>query len=592
MAIMAKNVTRKRRFLKPFTRCLRGRWWVILKRRRLVEQLFFSSLTRRIVFLNLTALAVLLMGIMYLNQFRDGLIDAKIESLRIQGEIIAGAIATSSSNHADALLISPEKLLDLQAGQNTISKSTGTDNWDFPINPERVAPFLRRIIKPKTTRARIYDDDCNLLLDSKFLYLSSQIFSYQAPDMSQTPRSFWQKMEAFFSHIFYGGFASPVSLANKNIAEEVAEKALSGHTATAQNRNNEGQLIVYVAVPVQRFHTMIGALVLSTIGSDIDHLIKAERVAIFKVFATVASVLLVLSLFLAYTVANPLHKLAAAADRVRNGHNKRVAIPDFSERHDEVGHLSSAISAMTDALYLRIEAIERFAADVSHELKNPLTSLRSAVETLPLAKNQATRDKLLSIIEHDVRRLDRLITDIADASRLDAELGREAMQKVDMVALLESLVGAAREVQKGKHRVAIELNIAPYPGRCSYMVTGHDLRLGQVISNLIENARSFVSKDNGLIRVMLSSTKTMLKVVVEDNGPGIRAQNIERIFERFYTDRPEEDAFGQNSGLGLSISRQIIEAHYGTLSAENIYDPVCGDKKKGARFIILLPLLR
>ncbi len=559
---------------------------------RLFEQLFFSSLTRRIVILNLAALCVLVAGIMYLNQFRDGLIDAKIDSLRTQGKIIAGAIAASATVDTTSILIDPEKLMELQAGQSITPKAESTDNWDFPINPVRVAPLLRRVISPQTTRARIYDRDANLLLDSRVLYSSGQVLSYNLPPIVEDKPGFFERFRNWFTNTIYGSdivMDNDQPNGNGAVYPEVV-KAVNGLLATAQRRNAQGELVVSVAVPVQRYHAVVGVLLLSTVGSDIDNIVRAERLAIFKVFAVVAAVLLVLSLFLAYTIANPLRKLSAAADRVRHGTNKRVEIPNFSDRQDEVGHLSTSIRDMTDALYTRIEAIERFAADVSHELKNPLTSLRSAVETLPLAKTDDARKRLFDIIQHDVRRLDRLITDISDASRLDAELARENSDKVDLTPLLESIVRASREVRRNKTAANIILDISPRNGGKPYIVAGHDLRLGQVVSNLIENARSFIPPENGEIRVAMRSVGAKVIITVEDNGPGIRAENIDRIFERFYTDRPGAESFGQNSGLGLSISRQIIEAHNGTLNAENITAPNDPDKKLGARFTIVLPL--
>lgn len=559
---------------------------------RLFEQLFFSSLTRRIVILNLAALCVLVAGIMYLNQFRDGLIDAKIDSLRTQGKIIAGAIAASATVDTTSILIDPEKLMELQAGQSITPKAESTDNWDFPINPVRVAPLLRRVISPQTTRARIYDRDANLLLDSRVLYSSGQVLSYNLPPIVEDKPGFFERFRNWFTNTIYGSdivMDNDQPNGNGAVYPEVV-KAVNGLLATAQRRNAQGELVVSVAVPVQRYHAVVGVLLLSTVGSDIDNIVRAERLAIFKVFAVVAAVLLVLSLFLAYTIANPLRKLSAAADRVRHGTNKRVEIPNFSDRQDEVGHLSTSIRDMTDALYTRIEAIERFAADVSHELKNPLTSLRSAVETLPLAKTDDARKRLFDIIQHDVRRLDRLITDISDASRLDAELARENSDKVDLTPLLESIVRASREVRRNKTAANIALDIAPRNSGKPYIVAGHDLRLGQVVSNLIENARSFIPPENGEIRVAMRSVGAKVIITVEDNGPGIRAENIDRIFERFYTDRPGAESFGQNSGLGLSISRQIIEAHNGTLNAENITAPNDPDKKLGARFTIVLPL--
>jgi two-component system sensor histidine kinase ChvG len=275
--------------------------------------------------------------------------------------------------------------------------------------------------------------------------------------------------------------------------------------------------------------------------------------------------------------------------RVRRGVKSREEIPDFSERQDEIGNLSVALREMTNALYARIEAIESFAADVSHELKNPLTSLRSAVETLPLAKSESSKTRLMDVIQHDVRRLDRLITDISDASRLDAELAREDAAKVDMKKFLGELISVSRDIGRGKRKVEIDLKIGKLPqGIKGFFVQGHDLRLGQVITNLIENARSFVADDSGRITVNLTRSGRHVIITVDDNGPGIRADNIDRIFERFYTDRPSGEAFGQNSGLGLSISRQIVEAHGGTLTAENIPGTKPGEVR-GARFVVTLP---
>ncbi|MCT6919924.1 MAG: stimulus-sensing domain-containing protein, partial [Bifidobacteriales bacterium] len=363
----------------------------------------------------------------------------------------------------NSILIDPEKLMELQAGESITPKAESTDNWDFPINPERVAPLLRNVISPETTRARIYDRDANLLLDSMVLYSSGQVLSYNLPPIAEDKPGLIERFRNWLTNTIYGNdiAVDKDQLGGNGAVYPEVVKAMNGILATAQRRNSQGELVVSVAVPVQRYHSVVGVLLLSTAGSDIDNIVTAERLAIFKVFAVVAAVLLVLSLFLAYTIANPLRKLSAAADRVRHGTNKRVEIPDFSDRQDEVGHLSTSIRDMTDALYTRIEAIEQFAADVSHELKNPLTSLRSAVETLPLAKTHEARERLFDIIQQDVRRLDRLITDISDASRLDAELARETSDKVDMVAMLESIVRASREVRRNKVSATIELEIKP-----------------------------------------------------------------------------------------------------------------------------------
>lgn len=572
-----------RRFLSPL--------------RKFLGQYLFSSLTRRILFLNLAALAVLVSGILYMNQFREGLIDAKIESLLTQGKIIAAAISASVTVDTNSLLIDPEKLLELQAGQSITPSPDSPDNWEFPINPEKVSPLLRQLISPTSTRARIYDRYANKLLDSRALYSTSfpssgPVLRYDLPPIEDETPALWERIGSWLSRLFYGG-GLPLyqeQPGGNGLAYQEIVKALSGSPQMAQRRNQRGELIVSVAVPIQRSRAILGVLLLSTEGDDIDKIVQAERMAVFCVFGVVSAVMVILSLFLASTIANPLRKLSAAADRVRHGVKNRVEIPDFSERQDEVGHLSTSIRDMTDALYTRIEAIESFAADVSHELKNPLTSLRSAVETLPLAKTDESRKRLLDVIQHDVRRLDRLITDISDASRLDAELAREHIDRVDMKKLLTSLVTAAREVRRNKVGTEIVFNTGKLPtGKKGFYVAGHDLRLGQVVSNLIENARSFVPDDTGRIVVTLAGEGNRLRILVEDNGPGIPIENIERIFERFYTDRPASEAFGQNSGLGLSISRQIIEAHGGALTAENITDPDKPDIFKGARFIVDLP---
>jgi two-component system, OmpR family, sensor histidine kinase ChvG len=299
----------------------------------------------------------------------------------------------------------------------------------------------------------------------------------------------------------------------------------------------------------------------------------------------------VLSVFLAGTIADPVRRLAAGAESVRRRIRSRVEIPDFTDRRDEIGHLSGALREMTNALYTRIEAIESFAADVAHELKNPLTSLRSAVETLPLAKTDHSRGRLLAVIEHDVRRLDRLISDVSDASRLDAELQRQEAAPVDLVKLLNTVVTIANE-RRRENNVIVALSFDG-GGPRAFMVPGHDSRLGQVFDNLVDNARSF-SAEGGSVRVSCRRLRDQVEIVIDDDGPGIRPDALERIFDRFYTDRPHQ-GFGQNSGLGLSISRQIMDAHGGRIRAENrvgIATDGSGEPKVlGARFVVRLPAM-
>jgi two-component system, OmpR family, sensor histidine kinase ChvG len=358
--------------------------------------------------------------------------------------------------------------------------------------------------------------------------------------------------------------------------------------------NAKGETIISVAVPVQRFRVVRGVLLLSTQGGDIDKIINIERWGIIRIFLVAAGVMFLLSLFLAGTIAEPMRKLAAAAERVRRGIKSREEIPDFTSRADEIGHLSGALRDMTSALYSRIDAIESFAADVAHELKNPLTSLRSAVETLPRARMDESRARLLDVIQHDVRRLDRLISDISDASRLDAELARGDMGRVDLRQLLGAIANMANQIDRGDG-VRVTLDVAPTDDpRRNYVVLGHDSRLAQVVNNLLDNARSF-SPAGGNVRVALRRARHQgrgghmaegVEIIVDDDGPGIPAHAFDRIFERFYTDRPNQ-GFGQNSGLGLSISRQIIEAHGGRIRAMN--RGAHPDGVAGARFIVWLP---
>lgn len=573
-------------------RTARRRWthpFVLI--RRIFGNAVFSSLTRRILFFNLAALVVLVGGILYLNQFREGLIDARVESLLTQGEIIAGAVSASASVDTNSITIDPQKLLELQAGQS-ITPVPNDEDLEFPIDPEKVAPVLTRLISPTRTRARIFDADANLLLDSRHLYSRGQVLRYDLPPVDDEKQSWSDWFSGLLNKMLQPGNLPVYKEApggDGSIYPEVMN-ALTGVRGAVVRTTEKGELIVSVAVPIQRFRAVLGVLLLSTQAGDIDKIVHAERLAIMRVFGVATLVNVVLSLLLSSTIANPLRRLSAAAIRVRRGGAKeREEIPDFSARQDEIGNLSIALRDMTSALYDRIDAIESFAADVSHELKNPLTSLRSAVETLPLAKSDDSKKRLMDVIQHDVRRLDRLISDISDASRLDAELARSDEKTLDMEVLLRDMIDISRQVGHSKRAVEIEYMVDRKPAnKAKFTIVGHDLRIGQIVTNLIENARSFVPNEIGKITVRLTRTRTRCVVYIEDNGPGIQAEDIDRIFERFYTDRPESEGFGQNSGLGLSISRQIAEAHGGSLRAENIIDSD-GTTLLGARFILSLP---
>jgi two-component system sensor histidine kinase ChvG len=552
-----------------------------------------SSLTRRIVVLNVTGLVALSIGILFLSQFRAGLIDARIQSLQVQGEIIAGAIASSATvESGSSITLDPDKLLNLHPGESYGPNEDALYGIDFPINPERVAPILRRLVSPTKTRARIYDRDGVLLVDSRNLFGRGDVLRYDLPPPTEEKPGFFKRaLRGLRLWLSRGDLPIYRELGPDDGRgySEVAQ-ALSGQDASVVRITDRGEVIVSVAVPVQRFRAVRGALMLSTQGADIDDMVEHERLAILKVFLVAASVMIVLSILLAGTIAEPVRRLAAAAENVRRRIRSRVEIPDFTRRRDEIGHLSGTLRDMTNALYSRIEAIESFAADVAHELKNPLTSLRSAVETLPLVKTDESRSRLLTVIQHDVKRLDRLITDISDASRLDAELQREEAAPVDFAKLLATLGAVANEVKRDDG-VKVTLRFEG-GGTRAFRVPGHDSRLGQIVDNLIENARSF-SPPGGTVRVTCRRLRNQIEILVDDDGPGVRPDALEKIFERFYTDRPHQ-GFGQNSGLGLSISKQIVEAHGGAIAVENrtgAPGPDGEPKVLGARFIVRLPAM-
>lgn len=554
------------------------------------------SLPSRIIMLNILGLLILTAGILYLNQFQRGLTEARITGLRTQGEIIAAAVAGSATFDTDAITIDPDRLLELQAGEDIDPAEEEVDSLDFPLNPERISPFLRHLLSGADVVARIYDRDGVMVVNSADLFGQNDILTFDLdPPKPETDPWYLRLWRETFDFVFGSGLPVQKDFELDNGMEfpEIV-KALEGESSGAVRINQDQATIVNVAVPIHRLNAVLGALVLTTKGGDIDGIVRAERLAILRVFLIALAVAILSSVLLAAFIAAPVGRLARAAQRVRRGVQNRFEIPDLTGKRNEIGHLSGTLRDMTDALYNRIDAIESFAADVSHELKNPLTSLLSAVETLPRVKDDAARARLIQIIQEDVNRLDRLITDISDASRLDAELGRAEAERVDMVRLLDTVVAIANELGKpGQATITLEIegrpadDDAPNP----YIVLGHDIRLGQVLRNLIDNARSF-SPENSEVKVRAIRAGQDIEITVEDVGPGIPPDNLQQIFRRFYTDRPDEEDFGKNSGLGLSISKQIVDAHEGQIWAENRYsdeNPQRDGTVEGARFVVRLP---
>lgn len=553
----------------------------------------FTTIFERIVALNVVSLLILLIGLFYMSDYRNQLIAARGESLRIEADIIAKALTLEGTPR---LSEGPE---DVILGQPLGSIYT--------ISQEKAAELLRTLIKPTKTHGYVYLADGSWLVDSNRIFRSGKLTQYQNPTKREDEVGWAYKTWLGIEQLFRSDTLLKldiVSMQNGKSFAEVKAALEEGSPTPIVRENQLGETIVSYATPIKKGGKVLGALLLTTDDGDIESELADERMSIVKVWLLIGFVTVGGSFILSGTIAGPMHRLAQAARRVRNNIKAREYIPEFAHRVDEIGHLSRALREMTAALYGRIDAIESFAADVSHELKNPLTSLQSAAETLPLAKNDEDRDRLMQIVRHDVHRLNRLITDISDASRLDAELVRETRRPVNIAVLLGSICTAQNDIHRDSP-VKVDLQFKGMPraaavGKKSpFIIEGHEGRLSQVICNLLDNAISF-SPEDGAIHVIckLDPKANEIEIAIEDEGPGIPPEHLEKIFERFYTDRPEKEEFGQNSGLGLNISRQIIMAHNGRIWAENrlpspaakATDQNASTRSLGARFVIRLPV--
>jgi two-component system, OmpR family, sensor histidine kinase ChvG len=517
----------------------------------------FSALTRRIILFNTIALLVLMVGVIFVQSSRAGLEDERLDAIREQALIVASTLAEYT-----------------------------TDENTQNINMRQAEPLLRQLIEPTRLRARLYGKDAKLALDTRNLLARNIVEKRELPSLNR-----WEQLKGWWNRVYDGmmgvrPFArlSPyIEAGNDGRAYREVLYAYSGDTAAAERVDEDNKLILSVAVPVQRFREIYGVLLVSSEGGDIDSILREERATLLEVFFVAFAVMVVLSLYLSGFIAQPVRRLAAAADRVRRGRSGRETIPQMEDRHDEISDLANSLSGMTRALYNRIDAIERFAADVAHELKNPLTSLKSAVEMLTRAKDDASRARMMEIVRNDVKRIDRLITDISDASRIDAEMSREHAEPVMLEHLLETIVEVYR-FSEMPTAVQIVLDMKLPKGAT---VLGHDERLGQVFRNLIDNAISF-SPEGGTVKITATAEGRRARVIVEDEGPGIPEDNLETIFERFYTERPAGHGFGDNSGLGLSIAQQIVTGMGGRIWAENREG--VGGVPAGARFTVALPV--
>jgi len=524
-----------------------------------------GSLARKIITFNLLALVVLVGGVLYLNHSRQGLVAQHKTALLTQARLIARVFETSLPAGDIVSLTgsgqpAPEKTLaslDLASDVEAfLFQPDGTIVGSVVGRPRTATQSSNRT--RKVAHSAIVTDFLNLI---------------------------WEQVANIFGP---AGDARVVGV--NDLANTLAHFGLDGETSSKMVSDTNGDLLFAVSTPIRHDGKVIGALVLTTVSGEISNIVRREREQVLQVFIVAILVSVALSLVLASTIANPLRELAVAADlgRYRNAKGKsqkRIRIPDMTGRPDEIGMLSGALRHMISMLYDQIDSNEQFAADVSHELKNPLASLRGAVETMGKAKNDIQREKLLSVIEHDVRRMDRLVSEISNASRLDSELVKDEMKSFDLVVALNNIVAfnQSKATEIGAELI-IDLPQTPI------IIQGLPDRLAQVFVNLLTNALSFC-EDGDAVRLWARQREDRVLVVVEDTGPGIPQEALGKVFTRFYSDRPSND-YGNHSGLGLAISRQIVEAHRGVIWAENVR-PTEADitsEPVGARFVVGLPV--
>lgn len=553
-----------------------------------------SPLTLRILAVNVLALVLLMAGLLYLGRYQDRLIQAETEALETEARIFASALGEGAVNR---ILTAPSPTGD-EGGER------------FELAPELARPMIRRLAEATATRTRLYDIDGRMLSDSRVLVGSQgriEIRELPSPPAGDPLSRAINDLYTRLIDVVPSREGLPVYREQPGEPNPDVERALSGEAAATVWRvdgaGGDPELLLTVAVPVQRYREVLGAVLLTRGGGEIDRAIRSVRFDILRVFAVALLVTVGLSFYLAGTIARPIRRLAQAADRLRTSHGRHAEIPDLTRRGDEIGELSGVLREMTDALWTRMDAIERFAADVAHEIKNPLTSLRSAVETAGRVSDPRHRDRLMAIIADDVQRLDRLISDISNASRLDAELSRAEPEPVD-IGLLLSMLAELRQTVAETVAETVEERVAAggtggaaaapprvvvdVPAGERLVVPGLEGRLTQLFQNLIDNALSF-SPPGGLVRLTARRNGRSVTVVVSDQGPGIPEGKEEAIFDRFYTERPAGEKFGTHSGLGLSIVKQIVGAHNGSVFAQN--RKISDGSIDGADFVVTLPLL-
>ena len=554
-----------------------------------LARLIGSSLSRRIFLSNIAGLCVLLVGILYLSKHNAWLIEAKRDSLIAQGEIIAAGIASNATvDRADRVVLDPDKLPEIEGGKIPF-RNDGFASLDLSIQPEVVTQVLRRLMpRTKNVRARIYARDGTLIVDSAQILQRGQIARNEpVPADKPKARTIWTRIAEKLN-----GSDLPVyqeiGTASGTTYPEVRMALGSGISTPMVLLTKDGEQVVSVAAPIRRLGAVQGVLLLSTKPGEIDDILDSERKAIFSLAGIALLATILASMVLARTVAGPMRRLSAAAEHVSHNITARQNLPEFKGRTDEIGQMATAFRSMTAALYRRIEASEKFAADVAHELKNPLTAARSTAESLTYAKTEEQRNQLVTQIQLEIRRLNRLITDVSNASRLDAELARQQTEPVDLALVTNGIVSTFRDILSDQSK-SISIDVPLSNAGQSLVVEGHEGRMSQVLTNLIDNALSF-SPEDGAVKVRLVRNGAYVEVAIEDEGPGIDEDKLETVFDRFYTYRPTaESSRGSNSGLGLSISREIVRAHGGRVWAENRYENGVDGRRIGARFVVQFP---
>ena len=532
------------------------------RERRGLFSLRASPITRKIITFNLVALCLLIAGISYLNSSRDSLAVQRASALVSEAELIADVFEAQLPTGAPVNLATGDGV-DINSTLNGLDLRNGTEVFVFDLSETLIANISGTIdVTGSNTDAKT----SSTILTDGLNWLWAVISSPFAADSAEEVPTVEEQLRSFI----------PSSLENGTQLQNALDA--------------DGLSWFGVITPIKQGNESVGVVAVTSAAGEIDSLVRRENENMLQMFIVATLVSIGLSLALAATIANPLSDLAAAAELGRDKNSRkvnpgRIRIPDLTARPDELGRLSGALRGMISALYNRIDGNEQFAADVAHEIKNPLASLRSAVGTLRVIKRDDQREKLLDVIEHDVRRLDRLVSDISNASRLDSELVKEEEEQFNLLIMLENLGQYLGEDARSK---GIDF-IADLPAN-PLEVQGLEARLAQVFVNLITNAISFC-EDGDAIRIWARKRENRILVVVEDTGPGIPDQALSKIFKRFYSQRPEEH-FGNNSGLGLAISKQIVEAHGGVIWAENIR-PTEADitsEPLGARFVVGLPV--